>query len=147
MNFPSATTKVLASELPKHWNKKCTVLYPSSAKASTEISMYDVSDFMMALSCQLRIGLHMNMWILSRNAQTKYNLGSILDGKTTNRICIILVVPNTALKFKHNNDAHRGLNKVQHHYYWISFILYIHSLKQLAERLILWVYDMTYYYH
>ncbi|KAF5950844.1 hypothetical protein HYC85_012837 [Camellia sinensis] len=72
---------------------------------------------MMALSCQLRIGLHMNMWILSRNAQTKYNLGSILDGKTANRICIILVVPNTVLKFKHNNDAHRGLNKVQHHYY------------------------------
>ncbi|CAL5383677.1 unnamed protein product [Camellia sinensis] len=43
-----ATGKVLASELPKHGNKKCTVLYPASAKASAEI-------------------------------------GSILDGKTTNK--------------------------------------------------------------
>ncbi|GMP44161.1 hypothetical protein CsSME_00013220 [Camellia sinensis var. sinensis] len=32
-----ATGKVLASELPKHGNKKCTVLYPASAKASAEI--------------------------------------------------------------------------------------------------------------
>ncbi|XP_052202079.1 uroporphyrinogen-III synthase, chloroplastic isoform X3 [Diospyros lotus] len=32
-----ATGKVLALELPKHGNKKCTVLYPASAKASTEI--------------------------------------------------------------------------------------------------------------
>ncbi|ONI33686.1 hypothetical protein PRUPE_1G440800 [Prunus persica] len=32
-----ATGKVLASELPKNGNKKCTVLYPASAKASNEI--------------------------------------------------------------------------------------------------------------
>ncbi|RVX14951.1 Uroporphyrinogen-III synthase, chloroplastic [Vitis vinifera] len=33
----SATGKVLASELPKDGNRKCTVLYPASAKASGEI--------------------------------------------------------------------------------------------------------------
>ncbi|GAY39464.1 hypothetical protein CUMW_044530 [Citrus unshiu] len=32
-----ATGKILASELPKNGNKKCTVLYPASAKASNEI--------------------------------------------------------------------------------------------------------------
>lgn len=32
-----ATGKVLASELPKNGNKRCTVLYPASAKASNEI--------------------------------------------------------------------------------------------------------------
>ncbi|KAF2309878.1 hypothetical protein GH714_005466 [Hevea brasiliensis] len=32
-----ATGKVLASELPKSENKRCTVLYPASAKASNEI--------------------------------------------------------------------------------------------------------------
>ncbi|PON49563.1 Tetrapyrrole biosynthesis, uroporphyrinogen III synthase [Trema orientale] len=32
-----ATGKVLASELPKNGNTKCTVLYPASAKASNEI--------------------------------------------------------------------------------------------------------------
>nr|GMC55000.1 uroporphyrinogen-III synthase, chloroplastic isoform X1 [Ipomoea batatas] len=32
-----ATGKVLALELPKHENKRCTVLYPASAKASGEI--------------------------------------------------------------------------------------------------------------
>ncbi|KAJ7958127.1 Uroporphyrinogen-III synthase, chloroplastic-like protein [Quillaja saponaria] len=32
-----ATGKVLATELPKSGNKKCTVLYPASAKASSEI--------------------------------------------------------------------------------------------------------------
>ncbi|XVF63991.1 hypothetical protein PTKIN_Ptkin09bG0131400 [Pterospermum kingtungense] len=32
-----ATGKVLASELPKDGNKRCTVLYPASAKASNEI--------------------------------------------------------------------------------------------------------------
>lgn len=32
-----ATGKVLASELPRIGNKKCRVLYPASAKASTEI--------------------------------------------------------------------------------------------------------------
>lgn len=32
-----ATGKVLALELPKNGNDKCTVLYPSSAKASTDI--------------------------------------------------------------------------------------------------------------
>ncbi|KAK4860254.1 hypothetical protein QYF36_020036 [Acer negundo] len=32
-----ATGKVLASELPKNGNKKCTVLYPASMKASNEI--------------------------------------------------------------------------------------------------------------
>ncbi|CAK7347586.1 unnamed protein product [Dovyalis caffra] len=32
-----ATGKVLASELPKNRNKRCTVLYPASAKASNEI--------------------------------------------------------------------------------------------------------------
>ncbi|KAJ0604164.1 putative uroporphyrinogen-III synthase [Helianthus annuus] len=32
-----ATGKVLASELPKHGNERCTVLYPASAKASHEI--------------------------------------------------------------------------------------------------------------
>ncbi|KAF7139878.1 hypothetical protein RHSIM_Rhsim06G0046600 [Rhododendron simsii] len=32
-----ATGMVLASELPKHGNVKCRVLYPASAKASTEI--------------------------------------------------------------------------------------------------------------
>ncbi|CAB4266410.1 unnamed protein product [Prunus armeniaca] len=34
-----ATGKVLASELPKNGNKKCTVLYPASAKASNEIGV------------------------------------------------------------------------------------------------------------
>lgn len=38
----SATGKVLALELPNNGNKKCTVLYPASAKASNEIGMcYD----------------------------------------------------------------------------------------------------------
>ncbi|KDO84288.1 hypothetical protein CISIN_1g0221282mg, partial [Citrus sinensis] len=32
-----ATGKILASELPKNGKKKCTVLYPASAKASNEI--------------------------------------------------------------------------------------------------------------
>ncbi|KAM7521040.1 hypothetical protein LguiB_020002 [Lonicera macranthoides] len=32
-----ATGKVLASELPKHGDRKCRVLYPASAKASNEI--------------------------------------------------------------------------------------------------------------
>ncbi|XP_057973631.1 uroporphyrinogen-III synthase, chloroplastic isoform X2 [Malania oleifera] len=32
-----ATGRVLASELPKNSNEKCTVLYPASAKASSEI--------------------------------------------------------------------------------------------------------------
>ncbi|VFQ86888.1 unnamed protein product [Cuscuta campestris] len=32
-----ATGKVLALELPKHGNERCTVLYPASAKASGEI--------------------------------------------------------------------------------------------------------------
>ncbi|KAL2498286.1 Uroporphyrinogen-III synthase [Abeliophyllum distichum] len=32
-----ATGKVLASELPKHENRRCTVLYPASSKASGEI--------------------------------------------------------------------------------------------------------------
>lgn len=32
-----ATGKILASELPKHENKRCSVLYPASAKASKEI--------------------------------------------------------------------------------------------------------------
>ncbi|PSS31403.1 Uroporphyrinogen-III synthase [Actinidia chinensis var. chinensis] len=32
-----AIGKVLAAELPKHGSEKCTVLYPASAKASTEI--------------------------------------------------------------------------------------------------------------
>lgn len=32
-----ATGKVLASELPKNGNDKCTVLYPASAKAGTDI--------------------------------------------------------------------------------------------------------------
>ncbi|KAF8405071.1 hypothetical protein HHK36_009968 [Tetracentron sinense] len=32
-----ATSKVLASELPKYRKKKCTVLYPASVKASSEI--------------------------------------------------------------------------------------------------------------
>ncbi|KAF5817730.1 putative uroporphyrinogen-III synthase [Helianthus annuus] len=32
-----ATGKVLASELPKHGNERCTVLYPASAKASHDI--------------------------------------------------------------------------------------------------------------
>lgn len=36
----SATSKVLASELPKHGDRKCRVLYPASAKASNEIGMY-----------------------------------------------------------------------------------------------------------
>ncbi|GMP44164.1 hypothetical protein CsSME_00013220 [Camellia sinensis var. sinensis] len=35
--FEPSKGKVLASELPKHGNKKCTVLYPASAKASAEI--------------------------------------------------------------------------------------------------------------
>ncbi|XP_022014773.1 uroporphyrinogen-III synthase, chloroplastic isoform X2 [Helianthus annuus] len=33
----SSTGKVLASELPKHGNERCTVLYPASAKASHDI--------------------------------------------------------------------------------------------------------------
>ncbi|TQD97497.1 hypothetical protein C1H46_016898 [Malus baccata] len=33
----AATGEVLASELPKNGNEKCTVLYPASAKASNEI--------------------------------------------------------------------------------------------------------------
>lgn len=37
--LPAATGKVLASELPKNGNEKCTVLYPASAKASNEIGM------------------------------------------------------------------------------------------------------------
>ncbi|XAR61853.1 Uroporphyrinogen-III synthase [Bertholletia excelsa] len=32
-----ATGRILASELPKHGNEKCSVLYPASAKASNEI--------------------------------------------------------------------------------------------------------------
>ncbi|KAK6792812.1 hypothetical protein RDI58_011893 [Solanum bulbocastanum] len=35
-----ATGKVLALELPKNGNDKCTVLYPASAKASTDIGIY-----------------------------------------------------------------------------------------------------------
>ncbi|KAG5609275.1 hypothetical protein H5410_020556, partial [Solanum commersonii] len=34
-----ATGKVLALELPKNGNDKCTVLYPASAKASTDIGV------------------------------------------------------------------------------------------------------------
>ncbi|CAI9753460.1 unnamed protein product [Fraxinus pennsylvanica] len=34
-----ATGKVLASELPKQENRRCTVLYPASSKASGEIGM------------------------------------------------------------------------------------------------------------
>uniref|UniRef100_M1CYW4 Methylcobalamin:com methyltransferase n=1 Tax=Solanum tuberosum TaxID=4113 RepID=M1CYW4_SOLTU len=34
-----ATGKVLALELPKNGNDKCTVLYPASAKASTDIEI------------------------------------------------------------------------------------------------------------
>ncbi|XP_027089873.1 uroporphyrinogen-III synthase, chloroplastic-like isoform X3 [Coffea arabica] len=32
-----ATGKILASELPKHGNERCSVLYPASAKASSDI--------------------------------------------------------------------------------------------------------------
>lgn len=39
----AATGKVLALELPKHGNEKCTVLYPASAKASHDIGMCFVS--------------------------------------------------------------------------------------------------------
>ncbi|WMV27490.1 hypothetical protein MTR67_020875 [Solanum verrucosum] len=35
-----ATGKVLALELPRNGNDKCTVLYPASAKASTDIGIY-----------------------------------------------------------------------------------------------------------
>ncbi|XP_031273513.1 uroporphyrinogen-III synthase, chloroplastic-like isoform X3 [Pistacia vera] len=35
--LPAATGKVLASELPKNGNERCTVLYPASEKASNEI--------------------------------------------------------------------------------------------------------------
>lgn len=35
----SATAEDLALELPKCENKKCTILYPASAKASGEIGM------------------------------------------------------------------------------------------------------------
>ena len=41
----SATGKVLASELPKDGNKRCTVLYPASVKASNEIGMVIVMVF------------------------------------------------------------------------------------------------------
>ena len=43
----SATGKVLASELPKDGNRKCTVLYPASAKASGEIGMCNGSASML----------------------------------------------------------------------------------------------------
>ncbi|CAI0465251.1 unnamed protein product [Linum tenue] len=47
-----ATGKVLAAELPDCGNGRCTVLYPASAKASTEIREYDHSHdtiFIMSL--------------------------------------------------------------------------------------------------
>ena len=43
----SATGKVLASELPKNGNMKCTVLYPASAKAGGDIGMCNGSGFML----------------------------------------------------------------------------------------------------
>lgn len=38
----AATGKVLASELPKCGNNKCTVLYPASVKAGSDIGMCNI---------------------------------------------------------------------------------------------------------
>lgn len=46
--WSSATGKVLASELPKNGNMKCTVLYPASAKASGEIGMCNGSGSLLS---------------------------------------------------------------------------------------------------
>ncbi|CAN1273903.1 Uroporphyrinogen-III synthase, chloroplastic [Linum perenne] len=42
-----ATGKVLAAELPNSGNRKCTVLYPASVKASNEIRKYNHSHDIM----------------------------------------------------------------------------------------------------
>ncbi|KAJ6722464.1 UROPORPHYRINOGEN-III SYNTHASE CHLOROPLASTIC [Salix koriyanagi] len=50
-----ANGKVLASELPKNGNKRCTVLYPASAKASNEIGKHSVSGCIWLYSFLLAI--------------------------------------------------------------------------------------------
>lgn len=47
----SATGKVLALELPKNGNDKCSVLYPASAKASTDIGVCDIVPSLYVSTC------------------------------------------------------------------------------------------------